>query len=150
MFILNAHTIRRKCIPAAGQKAKVRKRRETERAREKGKQPVTESGTLSSMETRKDIHIDRHTGSAHRGRELDQTGGDREKTMQGMERERQKLISTHLQLYTRIDIHTCNYTCVCVCVCSTHSDQKVMLVNDLIGSPFYIPTEFGSIYGVWT
>jgi len=52
LFILNAHTIRRECIPAAGQKAKVRKRREAERAREKGKQPVTESGTLSSMETR--------------------------------------------------------------------------------------------------
>ena len=94
------------------------KREEGDReSKREGKQPVTESGTLSSMETRKDIRTDRHTGSAHRGRELDQTGGDREKTMQVMERERQKLISTHLQLYTRIDIHTCNYTCVCVCVC---------------------------------
>ena len=57
MFILNAHTICRKCITAAGQKAKVRKRRETERAREKGKQPVTESNTLSSMET----HAEKNT-----------------------------------------------------------------------------------------
>lgn len=133
--------------------AKVRKRRETERAREKGKQPVTESGTLSSMKTRAEkrhTYWLPHRECTPRQRVRSDRGGDREKTTRGMERERQKLKSTHLQLHTRIDIHTCNYTCVCVCVCSIHSDQKVMLVNDLVGSPFYIRTEFGRIYGVWT
>ena len=56
------------------------KREEGDReSKREGKQPVTESGTLSSMETRKDIRTDRHTGSAHRGRELDQTGEETEK-----------------------------------------------------------------------
>lgn len=54
--ILNAHSINRKCIIAAGAAAIVRAKsrskegRETERGREKGRQPMTERNTLSPTE----------------------------------------------------------------------------------------------------
>ena len=53
-------------------------------------------------------------------------------------------IVTHIYRHTHIQLH------ICVCVFNPFTDQKAMLVNDLVGSPFSIPTEFRSIYGVWT
>lgn len=56
MGILNAHSINRKCIIAAGAAAtgraqgRSKKGRGTERGRERGRQPTTERNTLSPTE----------------------------------------------------------------------------------------------------
>lgn len=87
MGILNAHSINRKCIIAAGAAATGRAQgrgkegRGTERGRERGRQPTTERNTLSPAERHAETRPTYGQTHGECSRVLD-WGGEREKKIQ--------------------------------------------------------------------
>lgn len=111
-------------------KGRSKEGRETKRGREKGRQPMTERNMLSPMKRQQRQDLKQRQNQTDRRGERGIGRGDK----------RRPQINIYPSIHPSI---------LCVCVFNPLTHQKNLPVIDLVGSAFYVPTEFGGVYLVW-